>query len=460
MGTEPTSQEVLAYLDQVLERDRLKKSPTLRHLLQYLVTRTVEGHVGEIKESVIAMDVFGRPQEFDGRLDNIVRVQVHRLRKLLDAYFSGEGSHDEYVIRIPRGSYVPQIHRRSLNGNDGIVESVANGLENHVPIAAAPPPSSAVWPRTAIAFFAGVLMSVALIFVLFAGGGHSWAPRNRNAESLHDMPLASLWGPLLKPGAETVVSFTNPVFIKVPYEKINLYMFYRGPLSAPVGARVELPPADTSRLPGPNTGPHQLSFLDVWTGTGETMAVSKLTRMFTESGHSLRVVRSRVLSFSDVRSSNVVFLGSPWANELQDKFNPGRPSLICTSAGSIVDSSSDPGQADTYTEIHDPKTDQFIGSHVLVSVLPGATPETRIISSAGLGTQATYSGIDMLTSASGMNELLRRLDPKSGRTLPEFFQAVIRIDIIQGEPANPRIVVARPVDAKSLRTASAAVPAP
>src|SRR5664279_107464 len=106
------AEDVFHYLEDLLKTDRFRKSPSLNHLLEYLVRKAVEGRNDEIKESIIAIDVFGRSYEFDGRLDNIVRVQAHRLRKILDAYYAAEGSHDRLVISIPKGSYIATIHPR------------------------------------------------------------------------------------------------------------------------------------------------------------------------------------------------------------------------------------------------------------------------------------------------------------------------------------------------------------
>src|ERR1039457_3536062 len=65
-------------------------------------------------------------------------------------------------------------------------------------------------------------------------------------------------------------------------------------------------------------------FSDSWTGTGEVFGMYRLIKFFTEAGHPLKVVRSRALAFADLRDANVVFLGSPWANDMPDKINPGR----------------------------------------------------------------------------------------------------------------------------------------
>src|SRR5205823_2435530 len=56
-----------------------------------------------------AVDVFGRKESFDPRLDPIVRVEASRLRSKMKQYMETEGRHDPLVIMIPKGHYVPTI---------------------------------------------------------------------------------------------------------------------------------------------------------------------------------------------------------------------------------------------------------------------------------------------------------------------------------------------------------------
>jgi serine/threonine-protein kinase len=72
-----------------------------------VVEETLEGRAGEIKETVVAMRVFGRRGDFDSRSDSVVRVQATYLRKRLREYYRAEGLGDGIVIELPPGSYAP-----------------------------------------------------------------------------------------------------------------------------------------------------------------------------------------------------------------------------------------------------------------------------------------------------------------------------------------------------------------
>lgn len=112
MANSPTEEEKRQALSKVLSSAAFEKSERARELLRYLVTQDLEGQGGKLKGFVIAMDVFGKDENFDAASDPLVRVHVGRLRELLATYYSGEGSEDQLVISVPVGRYKPEY---SLN---------------------------------------------------------------------------------------------------------------------------------------------------------------------------------------------------------------------------------------------------------------------------------------------------------------------------------------------------------
>jgi hypothetical protein len=463
--------ELHDYVEQLLKTDRFRKSPSLRQLLEYLVRKTAEGKVDEIKESTIAMDVFGRSHEFDGRLDNIVRVQAHRLRKILETYYEAEGSHDKFGITIPKGGYIPTIQHReepvlteALPAEPPLAPVVA-ALENAPvslpPLTPVPAVAPAGWPGTGVwlglgaAFLAGALVTV--LVMLWAAP--AWITRRHLAAGSEDVrkpPLATFWQKLLQPGVNCVVSFTNPAFLWTPTSQGRVYFTYHGPLSAPVGTPVDVAPADSYIDPDYIKPGRKFFFSDSWTGTGEVFGIYRLTRLFGDAGHPLKILRSRALTYEDLRDANVVFLGSPWANELQNKVNPGRTPLASIEFGKITNYEPRPGEEAVFQSAYDPQTKALVKSYTLISALPGVTPGFKMVSSAGIDTYGTAAGIDFLTSAAGLTELIQRFDPQERRKLPEFFQAVIQTEIVRGDPARSSVVLVRDLGTKAAANLSQA----
>jgi len=80
----------------------------MSRFLRFVVEAHLGGKDNELKESVIAVEVFGRRPDFDSRLDPVVRTEAARLRARLSEYYK-EGNADALVIELPKGGYVPRF---------------------------------------------------------------------------------------------------------------------------------------------------------------------------------------------------------------------------------------------------------------------------------------------------------------------------------------------------------------
>jgi len=103
-------------LKRILSSAAFADSERLCALLSFLVEQTLLGHGDELKESVAAVEVFGRAAGFDPKSDSLVRVQMRNLRRRLDQYYAGPGSRDPVRIELPRGTYVPEFRLPAAAG--------------------------------------------------------------------------------------------------------------------------------------------------------------------------------------------------------------------------------------------------------------------------------------------------------------------------------------------------------
>jgi pimeloyl-ACP methyl ester carboxylesterase len=83
-------------------------------LLAYLVDARIRGMARSLDQRRIAIDVFGRDNDFDPACDAIVRVEIGRLRNKLREYYASEGGADELVVDVPRGQYRARIRPRTV----------------------------------------------------------------------------------------------------------------------------------------------------------------------------------------------------------------------------------------------------------------------------------------------------------------------------------------------------------
>lgn len=123
---EPVSQDdIRLELERVLASGGFARNERLSQFLRFLVERHLEGRDSELKESVLAVEVFGRKPGYDPKLDAIVRTEAIRLRARLDKYYEGEGSQDRVIIELPKGGYRPIFRERTPVAAEPKAPSVA-----------------------------------------------------------------------------------------------------------------------------------------------------------------------------------------------------------------------------------------------------------------------------------------------------------------------------------------------
>ena len=112
----PARDSVLAHLETLLSDRRFATAERNTRFLRYVVERTLDGKANEIKETVIATEVYGRTASYDPKADSIVRVEATRLRQKLRSYYENEGRDTPLRILLPSGTYVPQfeVHAPAL----------------------------------------------------------------------------------------------------------------------------------------------------------------------------------------------------------------------------------------------------------------------------------------------------------------------------------------------------------
>lgn len=108
----PPPELIHAQLERILASSGFARSERLRRFLSYCVQRSLAGEGEDLKEYRIGVEVFDRGDEFDPRLDNIVRSHAHRLRLALQVYYEQEGVTDALLIALPKGSYVTTFEER------------------------------------------------------------------------------------------------------------------------------------------------------------------------------------------------------------------------------------------------------------------------------------------------------------------------------------------------------------
>lgn len=98
---------VRSQLEKVLASAGFVRNDRLSGFLRFVVEQELSGRGDQLKESVIGVEFFGRPPDYDVRQDSIVRTEAGKLRSRLAEYYIAAGATDSLLIELPKGGYKP-----------------------------------------------------------------------------------------------------------------------------------------------------------------------------------------------------------------------------------------------------------------------------------------------------------------------------------------------------------------
>jgi hypothetical protein len=123
LETESDLKAFQQHLEEVLCGEAFRGSHRSGQFLRYVVNQSVSGHCDELKERLIGVELFGRSPSYDTGEDAIVRVTASDVRRRLLQHYGTYGTASEFRIRLPLGSYIPEIARDVPVKMDALVES-------------------------------------------------------------------------------------------------------------------------------------------------------------------------------------------------------------------------------------------------------------------------------------------------------------------------------------------------
>jgi Tol biopolymer transport system component len=131
MGANPA--EIRAELERILASPAFAGSARSIAFLRFCVEQSLHGNHHHIKETTVALQVFGRSADYNPRTDPIVRVHARRVREKLERYYNAEGIDSQIQITIPKGTYIPQAvpiaAHRPRPGSAALLESNETSID-------------------------------------------------------------------------------------------------------------------------------------------------------------------------------------------------------------------------------------------------------------------------------------------------------------------------------------------
>src|SRR5262249_6207104 len=273
---------------------------------------------------------------------------------------------DPIIIDIPRGGYVPVFRVREAEISQ-------------------PPPSlpgpSVKSPRQGLilAFLTGVVLTASIATIV---SPKVVRPFRVTAATGAEFP--ELWGPFLQRGANDIIAYGVPLFFAS--EGLYIRDVDVNILEQQDRRRVDSVAKALHISPRPQD--------DIYTGVGEIEATYRISNFFATNGIRVQVTSARALGRSDLTGHNVVVISSlRFQTLLRDLKLPTDFEFVPSWPEVIRNLHPKPGESAQYAY---ERGAGISTSYALVSVWPGITPGTRIMSISGIHTWSTQSAADFL----------------------------------------------------------------
>ncbi|MEN3335765.1 MAG: hypothetical protein V7641_5130 [Blastocatellia bacterium] len=434
----PQRQEKLEQLDRLLQSRILHGSVSLKAFLKFVVLKSVENQETQLKEYIIATEVFGRSTSYDSRNDSVVRVQAGRLRAKLQEYYATEGKHDRVLIDLPKGHYSPSfayIEPPKIEQGNG-APPAADLLQA---AAAQPGPALRVIDRRTrsliylIIGLGAFCVLMGLLAVNYASDANQLKEAAASKAKLAaDVQAAMpLWSDFMRSPDAVLVAFSNARFEGTAETGMRLFKPMSTPLASQSPANKESPPTITEH----------------YTGVGEVMGVYAMGEFFHRAGRSMRVKRSLLLTWDDLKANDIVILGSPAENDLlrdlpqqQDlvfRMTKGRNDI---SAFGVVNTKPAPDEQGIYLAKQEgPSRSQISEDYAVISLLKGLDENRRLLILAGITTFGTQAAAEYVTRPEYIKGLIAHLNiapPGEPPRLPPFFQVLVKVKVNGGVPVQ------------------------
>jgi len=413
-------ERLLLEVERLVNSKALHPSDALCKLLRYLADQAIEHPGVPVKEYRLATEVFGRPKNFDSQLDSTIRVAAGRLRVKLAEYYSTEGADDEFVVDLPKGTYILSFHRREVPrpvavppSMQAVYQAAAGNSRPQVPLLFNP-----------VVVALSVLLAAAIGFSTFLLTTRQSALTERAAraggEGIAPAAFRIFWKSFLSGVEEPRVIFSNAIFVGRPESGMRYYNSVRDA--------------------------HEAT-LDHYTGIGEVLAVHELDRVFGLLHQSIRVKRGSLFSLDDAKNNNLIFVGSP-AENLALLELPGLQRFIFRrlTAGprkgdlAVVNTRPEAGEATEF--LPTPSKDPLEEDYAVVAFMRGLNPTQSVVILAGATTVGTQAAVEYVCHKDSLDDLLHRPGVnKNGDLQP--FEALLRVKVTHGVPVGSELIAIR-----------------
>ncbi len=186
-----------------------------------------------------------------------------------------------------------------------------------------------------------------------------------------------------------------------------------------------------------------------FTSPADLMLSVRLVEMAHSYGDQARVRYSRNVDIQEVRSGNVVLLGSRRSNPWVELFEPRMNFVLEFDPGrgpAFRNRSPKPGEPkmvalDSRLSVQGPETKR-IESYAVAALLPGPTGRGNVLIIEGLSMEGTEAAGEFVTNPERFGTFLRRIGKKDSAPMKPF-EVLLKLTAVAGGYADPEILAYR-----------------
>ncbi len=437
-------EEMRLALERVLASKHFAHAPMKQRFLRLICEFQLDGRGRELNEYLIGREVFDRHSNYNPATDPIVRVGAHGVREKLERYYQKEGANDEVRIEIPVGSYEPSFVRydQLLVLKTEVAEVI--GLSQMSPaegslLSELPMKTfQQYWPQAAIGLL--LLMIAALVYSNIGMRRQMSEKADQQNEEMEF--YKPVWQPFLKSPDPTLLVLSNPpVFRFINPADPALVTKKSIPVSTEQVQSIfaELQNKSIIRI---INNPRLTLTMDTYTGIGEAIGIHHITDLFRSSDKSLTLKQSRTVSAEDLKTQNIVALGSVWVNNWSSKL-PFKQEFIYTDQVTVENLNPLPGELRDYRPTFDEQSGQLTEEYALITVGPnisGRSGRDLVMVLAGLHSEGTAAAAEYVTSKQYLTEFNQRLTQAGGGQPLKYYQALLKVGVDNGIPTTIALI--------------------
>jgi hypothetical protein len=407
--------ELLEQLERIVRSKHFRNSKRYPTFLRFVVEQTLAGKTEGLKERILGVDVFGRPNHYNTNEDPIVRVTAGEIRKRIAQYYQEPGHEEELRIDLPLGSYVPRFlpaARTIQIAEHGHLRERPNALtleqEMVGPKAIESTAKQSIGgmgrrKRTFLSGFLVLLITAATLTGILLR--NHW----------RDQGIKYFWRPVIASGA--------PALIVIGVHSLD--------------ERGQDEPAKNHASSMRDGLENMLASMvrAEMVPVSDIVSYSEITDLLTRRTYLYRTKGSTDTTFEDLRQGPVILIGgldNVWTKRL---VAPLRYSFFAsTQLESEIRDSKDPSHAWKFDNMQLVSGDSR--DYAIVASYFDSTIGQHVLVAAGIGKAGTQAAAEFVTSDQDLKSWLTEEKVPRGKNV----ELVLSTEILDGQPGPPHVV--------------------